>query len=343
MYGATQTNTAAAVAHGGPGAPRAAHPAALSAAREQNETRGEMTIQPVGGTESPDSAAIHALLGISETSEHGHWKVTVHEGVQTGSLALHGGSAFASAIEAMVATTGRPAVWATAQFVAHAPSSALLDLWVVEVSVGHRITQARARLEHDGHEVLSAMGAFGTRPFDVEQTWAKPLEVPRPEDCERRVGGTEGLMDLWQARVAAGRGFKQLDGRPGSGRSASWYRIPNGRRVVTAGDLAVLGDFTVLELDDALGSAVSGNSLDNTLRVSALSEAEWILVDTQVSAVERGFASLTAHLWSDLGALLGVASQTLVMRRIDADGHPLRTTKRFAGQRYDSGRGPGEA
>jgi acyl-CoA thioesterase len=264
--------------------------------------------------------------------ERGHWQVTAHERVLTGSGALHGGSAFGAAVEAMVAMTGRPAVWATAQFVAHAPAGTTLDLWVAEAATGHHVTQARARLEHDGEEVLTAMGTFGARSFDVEHVWAEPLEVAPPHECALRPAGRDSLIDLWQSRVAGGRAGDQLDGRPGPGRSASWYRLPDGHRTVTAGDLAVLGDFTMLELHDALGRLVSGNSVDNTLRVGELDSSEWVLVDTQVSMLTRGFASLTAHLWSERGVLLGVASQTLVVRHADPSGRGIRTSKRFAGR-----------
>ena len=267
----------------------------------------------------------------------------MHKRVQTGSGALHGGSAFGSAVEAMVATTGRPLIWATAQFVAHATAGATLDLEVDIIAAGHRVTQARSQLLAQGEEVLSVMGAFGAREFDVEHTWPLPPDVPSPHDCPTRAAGSEGIVDLWQSRVAGGRTPESLDGTPGAGRSSSWYRLPEGPRALTAGDLAVLGDFTILELRDALGFAVSGNSLDNTLRVGNLGDSEWILVDTQISMAARGFASVTAHLWSDTGALLGVASQTLVLRRSDPDGRPLRTTKRFAGEPADfepAGPGP---
>lgn len=302
--------------HGGPGV-------SPDGRRSRLPPPSSVTVRPATST--------HALLGLSPTAEPGHWTVDVHDGVQTGSGALHGGSAFGAAVEAMAMDTGRPAAWVTAQFVAHARAGDTLDLWVDEIARGHRVTQARARLERDGHEVLSAMGAFGSRSFDVEHTWARALDVPRPEMSSPRPGGREPLIDLWQSRIAVGRAPGELDGRPGSGRSASWYRLPDGCRSVTAGDLAVLGDFTMLELHDALGGVFTGNSLDNTLRVGADDETEWILVDTQVSMVARGFAVVTAHLWSESGSLLGVASQTLVPRHVDADGRPLRTDKRFAG------------
>lgn len=280
----------------------------------------------------PASDAVQALLGLSPTATPGRWTVHVRESMQTGSGSLHGGSAFGAAIEAMVATIGRPLSWATAQFVTHARAGSMLDLEVEVAAEGHRVTQARARLLHHGEEVLSAMGAFGHRPFDIEHTWVTPLGVPLPEDCLPRPSGREGLVRLWDSRVAAGRMPDQLDGVLGSGRSASWCRLVNGPRSVTAGDLAVMGDFTMLEVHDALGFVGTGNSLDNTLRVATLTESEWVLVDAQMSMVSHGFASVTAHLWSDRGDLLGVASQTLALRRIGPDGLSARTTKRFAGE-----------
>ncbi|GMU78407.1 MAG: hypothetical protein AMXMBFR46_12020 [Acidimicrobiia bacterium] len=254
----------------------------------------------------------------------------VEDEVVTSAGALHGGCGFGAAVDAMVASSGRPLVWATAQFVAHAAAGSVLDLGVDLVVQGHRVTQARARLAHGDHEVLTAVGTFGTRDFAVERTWVGPPETPAPLECPQRERGREVLLDAWQARVARGRLPEDLDGRPGSGRSASWYRLPEGRRTVTAGDLAVLGDFLILDLSDALGFPVTGNSLDNTLRVGTPAASEWVLVDAQVSLVARGFGSVQAQLWSDDGALLGIASQTMVVRTLDTDGRSTRTAKRYA-------------
>jgi len=279
----------------------------------------------------PSSVTIHDLLGLRGTTTPGQWHVDVHDGVQTGSRALHGGSAFGATIEAMVATTGRAAIWTTAQFVAYAGAGTTLDLTVDVAASGHRVTQARAQLRHGEELVLTALGAFGDRAVDGARTWATPPDVPQPENCPPRTAGRESLVDLWRSRVASGRTSSELDGTPGPGRSASWYRLPDGPRSVTAGDLAVLGDFTVLELHDAFGAPLSANSLDNTLRVGELGTCEWVLLDTHVSMAARGFVSVTANLWSDTGALLGVASQSLVLRQVGSDGLPIRTTKRFAG------------
>lgn len=295
-----------------------------------------MSADPTDASARPspvDRGRVHELLGLSPTADAGRWTVDVHEGVQTGSGALHGGCAFGAAVEAMVAGTGRPLVWATTQFIAHAAAGTTLDLEVDIVATGHRVSQARARLLHRGEEVACTLGAFGTRPFEAEHLWAAPLDVAPPQECAPRAFPSDALLARWQARVATGRPLEDLDGTPGPGRSGSWYRLPHGPRLAMAGDLAVLGDFTMLELSDAMGAVVSGNSLDNTLRVASVAECDWILVETQWSVAAHGFASVTAHLWSESGTLLGIASQTLVLRSVGTDGRPVRTTKRFAGER----------
>jgi acyl-CoA thioesterase-2 len=269
-------------------------------------------------------------LGLTPTSDAHRWHVHVHDQVATSTGALHGGCGFGAAVEAMVATIGRPLVWATAQFVAHAAVGTVLDLEVNPVVQGYRVTQARASIAHGDHEVLTAVGTFGTREFPIEHTWVRPPDVPAPSDCPPHERGREVLLDAWQGRTALGRFPEELDGRPGSGRSAAWYRLPEGRRMVGPGDLAVLGDFLLLGLSDAVGQRVTGNSLDNTLRMGIPAATEWVLVDTQVSLLARGFGSVQAHLWSEDGVLLGIAAQTMIVRSVGPDGRPIRTTKRYA-------------
>ncbi|MDQ1400531.1 MAG: hypothetical protein QOE07_2368, partial [Acidimicrobiaceae bacterium] len=57
-----------------------------------------------------------------------------------------------------------------------------------------------------------------------------------------------------------------------------------------------------------------GNSLDNTIRVVQLVASEWILCDIHFLAVANGFGHGRAHLWSEDGTLLGIASQSVIVR-----------------------------
>ena len=44
-----------------------------------------------------------------------------------------------------------------------------------------------------------------------------------------------------------------------------------------------------------------------------------------------GYAHAGAHLWTEDGVLLGMATQTLVVRTAGAHGQSTRTTRRIAG------------
>jgi len=157
--------------------------------------------------------------------------------------------------------------------------------------------------------------------------------VGTPESCPpRAVPGRPGAIAVCEVRAALGRSWPEVDGRRGPGRSASWVRLPGGgRRVPSVGDLAIIGDFVMLEMADALGVAVTGNSLDNTLRPAHPAVTEWVLLDATVHAVAGGCASLTADLWAEDGTLLGTASQTLVLRELTSDGALPARTRRITG------------
>jgi acyl-CoA thioesterase len=55
------------------------------------------------------------------------------------------------------------------------------------------------------------------------------------------------------------------------------------------------------------------------------------LLDVRVDAVERGYAHAGAHLWTEDGILLGMATQTLVVRAVDDAGRSTRSTRRIVG------------
>ncbi len=275
---------------------------------------------------------IHEILGLRRSEAATRWTMTVVPTVLTPAGALHGGSGFGAAIEAMVGTTARPLVWATAQFLTHVSADAVLDAEVRIEIEGRYLTQARCVLRLGEVEILTAHGALGHRSFTPEHVFDQMIDVPPPASCPPRLlySGSDTLMGCWEVRVARGRTHDQLDGLVGPGRSASWYRLPGSRRLVTAGDLGVVGDFVMIEFSDAIGTKVTGNSLDNTIRVGELVETEWILVDARVHAVMNGFGSATANLWAEDGTLLGVASQTLVMRTAGADDRSVRHGRRIA-------------
>lgn len=284
---------------------------------------------------SRTAGALHDLLGLRPTDDPFRWQQVVGPDVTTPAGALQGGAALGAAIEATQCTTDKQLRWATAQFSSHVRSAAVVDI-DVSVSVGGRhLSQARATMHCDGVEVLTMLAALGERPFPHHGVWPTPPSVPAPEECtERLVPGrsSHSMLETFERRSAMGRSYNEVDGHPGPGRSASWFRLPGGRRDVSAGDLAVLGDFLMLEFSDALGVACTGASLDNTVRVANLGATEWVLLDASIHAVTGGLGYGEAHLWTREGGLLGTTSQTLVIRALTPDGQlPTRRGRRVVG------------
>jgi acyl-CoA thioesterase len=114
-------------------------------------------------------------------------------------------------------------------------------------------------------------------------------------------------------RVADGRLFSELDGRPGPSHSAFWARVP-GHLEPSAATLAVIGDYVSGGVSQPLGVRTMGRSLDNTLRVVRLVPTTWVLCDIHMHALANGFGHGLAHLWAEDGTLLGTASQSISVR-----------------------------
>jgi acyl-CoA thioesterase len=242
----------------------------------------------------------------------------VTPGVITGGGFLFGGSGLGAAISAMEGTSGRPCVWATAQYLEFARPGEVLDIDVTVAVTGHQITQARAVGHVGNREILTVNAALGVRPMEARGQWeTRPLEVPPPEDCPPRpssvpIDGT--INERLDLRLARGRGLTELDGRPGDGRTLMWARIPQLLETVDATALAVLGDYVPSGVGQALGMRGGGNSLDNTLRVAQLVTTEWVLLDIRIHAIDHGFGHGLVHMFAQDGTLLATASQSCIVR-----------------------------
>jgi acyl-CoA thioesterase len=170
----------------------------------------------------------------------------------------------------------------------------------------------------EDREILTVNAALGSRPFDrTGQFEAMPLDIPPPEECPRRSHrrDTSGYISArMDERLVMGRDVESLDGVPSDGRTIMWGRIPEVLGGVDGAALAVLGDFVPFGVGQALGIQGGGNSLDNTLRIVKLVPTEWVLLDIQVHAVERGFGHGLLHMYAENGTLLATASQSCIVR-----------------------------
>ncbi len=257
------------------------------------------------------------FLGLEQGENPLRFRLPVDQGLCTWGGFLFGGAALGAAITAMEWATGSPIVWATAQYLNFARPGSVMDLEVTIPSSGHRISQARAVGRIGTREIVTVLGAVGSRPLDEQGTWASfPADVPDPAQCRIREHRShdyrgESVMSRFEQRLAKGRNPDEFDGHRGDGSSALWVRIPT---EVSAAALAILGDYVPFGVGQALGIGAGGTSLDNTLRVVDLVGTEWVLVHVHIHAIENGFAHGRVHLWSEDRTLLAIASQSTIVR-----------------------------
>jgi acyl-CoA thioesterase II len=244
---------------------------------------------------------------------------------------LQGGAGLGAALTAMETATGRPTVWATAQYLSYANGTAALDVDVAVEVVGHNTTMARCTVSRDGAEVLTAHAALGARDTTADGVWLAPPDVPAPEDCPPYVffdTRRDDLGKLAEFRLASGRQLEEIiaSGARGTGHDfILWVRCWAGTQSSAVPDLTFIGDFMPVAFADATGLPFYGNSLDNTVRVGRLVETEWILLATHVQQVANGFGYGRAELWAQDGTLLGEVSQSAVLRS-HLRGGPLQSS-----------------
>jgi len=256
------------------------------------------------------------FFGLARADDPHVWNLPVVPALCSGRGTLFGGCGLGAAIEALERTTGRPLVWATAQYLSYARPPSVVEIAVTEIVRGHHSSQARAVARVDGEEIFTVNAALGRRDLPLSGSWAIRPDVPAPRSSPPRetMPRHEGtIMDRLEMRLAAGRNFQDLPGPPGDGRAALWVHLPG--LDMSAAALAIVGDFVPFGVGQALGERAGGNSLDNTLRVVTRHATEWILADVRVHAVEHGFGHGLVHLWAEDGTLLGTASQSAIVRK----------------------------
>jgi acyl-CoA thioesterase-2 len=258
-------------------------------------------------------------LGLEPTHNPYRWVLPIVDGLATPAKFLFGGCGLGAAIEALEGTTGRPVVWATAQYLSYGTVGSTLDIDVTVAVAGHQITQARATGHVADREVFTVNAALGHRDYEGEGQWEQMPDVPSPEDLPRRrnpfadSGGTF-ISDRLDQRMAKGTPWDELEGNAQpDGTGALWIRVPE-LLDMSATTLAILGDYVPFGIGQALGKLGGGNSLDNTLRVARLVPTEWVLVDVRVHAIHHGFGHGLVHLWAQDGTLLATASQSTIVR-----------------------------
>ncbi len=271
-----------------------------------------------------ESAAVESrggdLFRLDATDDPNRFGWSPSAMVLTPARTVQGGAGLGAATEAMERVTGRPTIWATAQYLSFAAGTAPIAIEVTVEVAGHNTAQARCTLSRDGHEILTAHAALGRRDLDLEGVWSAPPDVALPDECPRYrffERGHDHLGDLVDIRLAHGRQLDEIgdDAARGDGSFALWMRAwRDADHLVTTPELAFIGDFMPLGYADAIGQPFAGNSLDNTLRVGRSGRTDWILLATHVEQIVNGFGYGRADLWGQDGTLLGSVSQSSIMR-----------------------------
>jgi acyl-CoA thioesterase-2 len=256
------------------------------------------------------------FLGMEPVGDNLHWRMDVAPQLTTPGNFLFGGCGLGAALVALEEASGRPTVWATAQYLSYAPTHSLVEWEITLAVVGSRVTQGRAVGMVGDQEILTVNAALGDDQLALNGVWVEPPAVLPPDECPPRFVPEmfrNTILDKIEVRVAKGLLLDEMTGDPGGPDSALWARVP-GHLTPSAATLAIFGDYVSGGASQPLGRRSMGRSLDNTLRVARLTQTEWVLCDIRIHALINGYAQGVAFLWSEDGVLLATASQSFVVR-----------------------------
>lgn len=248
---------------------------------------------------------------------------------------LYGGTAIAVSLAAAELVTGRAPLWMTTQFVSTAAAETEVQVVTDVLAAGHRTSQVRVTATDESGEVMFAsLGATGRhRPEGLTGTFEHPPLVSPPEESEPRGGPFAAMLrNAGITRVppmpegvgfASVVEFREPEVRshpdPGPGRICMWVRRRD-RVALTPATAAFIADMVPLSVAHAAGLVAGGISLDNTIRLGAFEPTEWVLVDLRAHFAAGAYGHGAALLWSESGALVGMASQTASMFEFDMSG-----------------------
>lgn len=273
------------------------------------------------------------FLGLVADDDPGRYHFTVEKHLARLDGKLYGGTALAASIAAAEALSLREALWMTTQFVATAPGGAEVSVLAEVLAPGRRTSQVRVTgADSEGQVMFASLGATGIhRPDGLNGVFENSPIVTPPEDCETWTNPFAGLArfaapGLTFPKFPDDAGFNSvLELRhpeildhpdPGPGRICLWMRRKDGQAISPA-VAAFMADMVPLSVAHGCQVMAGGTSLDNTIRIGAFVESEWILLDLRASLVAGNYGHGAAHIWSSDGHLMATASQTASMIRFD--------------------------
>jgi len=230
---------------------------------------------------------------------------------------MFGGVGLGAGLAALERAIDQPVILVSAHFLSFARPLQVLNLDVCIHKAGRYINQCTVDGTVDSETLFRLTASVGARPDEVSGQWQNMPLVPPPEDCPvgqhwRR--GSASIHNQLDVRVARGNYGRDRAGKSDpEARLHLWVR-PKSGEFVTAPFLAIVADLIPGGVGNALGMNAGGNSLDITLRLTNAPPTEWILVEVCIQAISSGLVHGIANLYNENGDLLGMASQSLILR-----------------------------
>ena len=264
-------------------------------------------------------AADEAFLGLDEVGP-GRFTFAVTSRLARADERLYGGAAVALSVAAAAAETGRDALWVTTQFVSTAMLGRTVDLQVEVLAAGGRTSQVRVTATTDEGVVFASLGACGVlRPDGLAGTFEEAPRVGPPAEGVVSFAPTGHAGEAgWHTAVEVRTAQIHHHPDPGPGRLCLWLRR-NDRGPVTPAIAGYLADLVPLSIVRGCGATGAGTSLDNTIRIGAAVETEWILLDLRPNLAVGSYGHGIANVWTEDGRLLAVASQTASLMELAFD------------------------
>ncbi len=242
-------------------------------------------------------------------------------------LFMFGGVGLGASLEALERVTGRPVVWASAQYESYARPGETVTFTVDERVRGNQVSQARVTATAGGREVLTVVSALGQRDMEARGQWTLAPRVAPPDDCDPRQlwpgRHPDDIHSRIDFRIAKGsmHGPRAGGGPAPDGNIIMWARpnpalLGDGATIDTR-FVAIVADYVPSGIGPSLGRDAGGNSLDNSIRFHRMVETEWLLCDVQIHGIANGFAHGRMHIFAQTGELIATASQSLILRLWD--------------------------
>lgn len=202
------------------------------------------------------------------------------------------------------------------------PGPLLIDVAILRR--GNAVTQARAALSHEGHELgLEVLATFSRRREGPELVDRTMPDVPRWDGArDGRPSFPIPFFEQVEQRIARGHEWWEEGWSAGPARYARWFRY----LVSQSGPDGALDPLALPPLADTMPPSVrqklgpnapffDAPSLDLTVHFLASIRSERLLVASHASAARAGYATASVEIWGEDGVLGAVGTQTMILRK----------------------------